>query len=157
MSKIELDSLDCKILRILSSNARKPFLEVARECGVSGAAIHQRVQKLTQHGVLEGFDSLINPSAVGYETCAYIGLFLKDPAAFDDVVERLKGVPEVVECHCTTGKYDLLVKLYARNNDHLLDLITTKLQNIVPGRTETLISFKQKFHRQVPIDEINFN
>ena len=136
---------------MLSSNARKPYLEIARECNVSGAAIHQRIQKLYSVGVLQGSESIIDPAAVGYDTCAYIGFFLSDPSKFDDMVEKLKGVPEVVECHYTTGKYDMLIKLYARNNEHLLQLIHDQLQSIGYARTETLISFKQVFKRQIPI------
>ncbi len=151
MANFQLDELDCKILKMLSSNARKPYLEIARECNVSGAAIHQRIQKLYSVGVLQGSESIIDPAAVGYDTCAYIGFFLSDPSKFDDMVEKLKGVPEVVECHYTTGKYDMLIKLYARNNEHLLQLIHDQLQSIGYARTETLISFKQVFKRQIPI------
>jgi len=149
---MQLDNLDCKILKMLSKNARKPYLEVARECNVSGAAVHQRIQKLTQQGVIQDFETLINPSAVGYDTCAYIGIFLTDPSLFDSVMEGVKQIPEVVECHCTTGKYDLLLKLYARNNNHLLHIIRDKLQNLSSARTETIISFKEEFKRQVPIE-----
>lgn len=153
MASSQLDALDYKILRMLSINARKPFLEIARECNVSGAAIHQRIQKLTGMGVLQGSESLINPAAVGYETCAYIGFFLKDPSKFSQVVERLKEIPEVVECHFTTGQYDMFIKLYAKNNDHLLRIIHTKLQNLGLARTESLISFKEVLKRQIPIIE----
>lgn len=139
------------MLQMLSQNARKPFLEIARECKVSGAAVHQRIQKLTSSGVIKGFESLVNPSSVGYETCAYVGYMLSNPYDVEDPVAKLKEVPEVVECHCTTGKYDLMVKLYARNNEHLLDIIANRLQRIVPGRTETLISFREEFRRQPPI------
>ncbi len=151
MANFQLDELDCKILKMLSSNARKPYLEIARECNVSGAAIHQRIQKLYSVGVLQGSESIIDPASVGYDTCAYIGFFLSDPSKFDEMVEKLKGVPEVVECHYTTGKYDMLIKLYARNNEHLLQLIHDQLQSIGYARTETLISFKQVFKRQIPI------
>ncbi len=153
MARQQFDALDCKIISMLSQNARTPFLEIARECGVSGAAIHQRIQKLTSSGVINGFESLISPDALGYETCAYIGFFLHDPTQFDSVVAELKKIPEVVECHMTTGKYDLLVKLYARNNSHLLEIIHGRLQGVGAGRTETLISFREAFRRQVPIDE----
>ena len=119
MANSQLDSLDYKILQMLSVNARKPYLEIARECNVSGAAIHQRIQKLINTGVLIGSESLVNPSAVGYETCAYVGFFLKDPSHFDQVAARLKEIPEVVECHFTTGQYDMFIKLYAKNNHHL--------------------------------------
>lgn len=139
---------------MLSENARRPFLEIARECNVSGAAIHQRVQKLAAQGVIQGYETLINPSAMGYDTCAYIGVFLSDPSQFDNVASELYKIPEVVEVHYTTGKYDLLIKLYARNNKHLLQLIHDRLQTIVSGRTETLISFKEEFRRQLPIDNI---
>ena len=155
MAKPQLDTLDYKILKMLSVNGRKPFLEIARECGVSGAAIHQRIQKLMALGVLKGTECLINPSAVGYDTCAYIGLFLKDPSQFDEVVEKLKAIPEVVEVYYTTGQYDLFIKLFARNNDHLLHIIHEQLQGLGLARTESLISFKEVFRRQLPVSEDN--
>lgn len=147
----QLDSLDIKILQMLANNARKPFLEIARECNVSGAAIHQRIQKLSSIGVIKGYEMLIEPSAVGYDTCAYIGFFLKDPSQFNHVVEELKKIPEVIECHFTTGQYDIFIKLYARNNDHLLHIIHDQLQHLGLARTESLISFKEVFKRQIPI------
>ncbi|MDE6191720.1 MAG: Lrp/AsnC ligand binding domain-containing protein [Muribaculum sp.] len=153
MAKAQLDSLDYKILKTLSTNGRKPFLEIARECNVSGAAIHQRIQKLMSMGVLRGSECLINPASVGYDTCAYIGFFLKDPGKFDEVVERLRMIPEVVEVHFTTGQYDMFIKLYARNNDHLLHIIHEQLQGLGLARTESLISFKEVFKRQLPIDD----
>lgn len=152
MKRLQLDTLDIKILQMLANNARKPFLEIARECNVSGAAIHQRIAKLTSIGVIKGSECLIEPSAVGYDTCAYIGFFLKDPSQFPHVIEELEKIPEVVECHFTTGQYDMFIKLYARNNDHLLHLIHTRLQKLGLARTESLISFKEVFKRQVPIN-----
>lgn len=154
MPNNQFDSLDCKILSLLSQNARKPFLEIARECNVSGAAVHQRIQKLTSQGVIQGFESLISPAAIGYDTCAYIGFILTDPAKAEEVTQALQSIPEVVEVHYTTGKYDLLAKLYAHNNRHLLQLIHDRLQSINAGRTETLISFKEEFRRPVPIDNV---
>ena len=99
MGHHQLDSLDEQILKLVASNARIPFLEVARACNVSGAAIHQRVQKLTNLGRLKGSEFIIDPEKVGYETCAYVGLYLKNPEQFDSVFEGLKQIPEVVECH----------------------------------------------------------
>lgn len=151
MARIQLDSLDVKILRQLSNNARMPFLEIARACGVSGAAIHQRVSKLLQLGIISGSELLIDPSTIGYETCAFMGFFLKDPSNFKEVVEKLREIPEVVECHYTTGEYDIFIKLFAKNNDHLLHLIHEKLQNLGLSRTESLISFKEVFRRPLPI------
>ena len=147
----KLDSLDYKILRMLSLNARKPYLEIARACNVSGAAIHQRIQKLTNLGILQGSQYIVDPEKIGYETCAFIGLNLKHPETFDEVVEELKKIPEIVECHFTTGKYDMFIKLYARNNHHLLSIIHDKLQPLNLARTETLISFHEAIKRQMPI------
>lgn len=153
MASLKLDSLDYKILKMLSLNARKPYLEIARSCNVSGAAIHQRIQKLYSMGVINGSITLINPATVGYDTCAYIGFFLNDPSKFNEVVDRLKAIPEIVECYFTTGKYDMFVKLYAKNNDHLLSVIHDKFLKMGLGRSETLITFKEVFKRQIPINE----
>ena len=139
---------------MISDDARVPFLEVARACGVSGAAIHQRIQKLTNMGILKGSQFIIDPEKVGYETCAYIGLNLKNPGSFDEVVEKLKQIPEVVECHYTTGDYDLFIKIYAINNHHLLNIIHDKLQPLGLARSESIISFHSAIDRQLPISEL---
>lgn len=148
---ITLDALDQKILDLIANDARIPFLEVARECKVSGAAIHQRIQKLVQQGVIKGSQFIFDPEKIGFGTCAFVGLFLKDPSDFDRVLVALKGIPEVVECHYTTGNYDMFVKLYARDNAHLLSIIHDKLQHIGIQRSETIISFNEAFNRQLPI------
>ena len=154
MAHHQLDVLDKKILKMIAADARVPFLEVARACNVSGAAIHQRVQKLTALGVLKGSQFIVDPESVGFETCAYIGLYLKDPSSFEDVTEALKKIPEIVECHYTTGQYDIFIKLYARNNHHLLSIIHDKLQPLNLARTETIISFNEAIQRQLPVDSI---
>ena len=141
MAHHNLDLLDKKILRLIAEDARIPFLEVARSCNVSGAAIHQHIQKLTNLGILKGSRFIIDPEKVGYETCAYIGLYLQNPAKFDDVVDELRKIPEVVECHYTTGGFDMFIKIYARNNHHLLNVIHDKLQPLGLSRSETVISF----------------
>lgn len=153
MAYRSLDKLDRKILGLIAEDARIPFLEVARSCNVSGAAIHQRIQKLTNLGILLGSQFLIDPEKIGYETCAYIGLYLKNPEDFDRVVEALKKIPEVVECHITTGDYDLFIKIFARHNHHMMDIIHDKLQPLGLSRSKSLISFKTVIDRPLPIEE----
>lgn len=153
MGHHQLDALDRKILRMIAEDARIPFLEVARACNVSGAAIHQRIQKLTNIGVLKGSRFIIDPESIGYETCAYVGINLKNPEKFDVAVEALKEIPEVVECHYTTGDYDLFIKIFAINNHHLLDIIHDKLQPLGLSRSETIISFGSAFTRQLPMSD----
>lgn len=151
MEQYTLDELDIQILKMVAGNARIPFLEVARECNVSGAAIHQRIQKLMAQGVIKGSEYILDPEKVGYMTCAYIGLFLKEPEKFDQVVKELESIPEVVECHYTTGSYDMFLKIYAHNNHHLLSIIHDKLQPLGLSRSETIISFHEAIKRQLPI------
>ena len=147
----KLDNLDKQILRMIAEDARVPFLEVARACDVSGAAIHQRIQKLTCMGVLKGSQFNIKPEKIGYETCAYIGLNLRNPEKFDDVMVELQKIPEVTECHYTTGNFDMFIKIYAKNNHHLLNIIHDKLQPLGLASSETLISFNTVFDRQLPV------
>ena len=154
MARQTIDALDRKILKLIQNDARIPFLEVARTCNVSGAAIHQRIQKLTSMGILKGSEFIIDPEKIGFETCAYVGLYLKDPEKFDDVVEKLRQIPEVTECHYTTGGYDMFIKIYARNNHHLLNIIHDKLQRLGLSRSETIVSFNAVIDRQLPIDDV---
>jgi Lrp/AsnC family transcriptional regulator for asnA, asnC and gidA len=151
MGHHSLDSLDKKILRMIAEDARVPFLEVARTCNVSGAAIHQRIQKLINLGVIKGSQFIIDPEKIGYETCAFIGLNLRTPESFDEVVNELRNIPEIVECHYTTGDYDMFIKIYALNNHHLLNIIHDKLQPLGLARSETIISFNSAFDRQLPV------
>lgn len=151
MEKIDL--LDKKILNILSKNARIPFKDVAAECGVSRAAIHQRVQHLIEEGVIMGSNFQVNPKSLGYSTCTYVGITLERGSMYKDVVEKMMLVPEIVECHFTTGPYTMLIKLYARDNEQLMELLNNRVQSI-PGvvATETLISLEQSIRRGFPID-----
>jgi Lrp/AsnC family transcriptional regulator for asnA, asnC and gidA len=154
MASQKIDKLDKKILRLIAEDARIPFLEVARICKVSGAAIHQRIQKLYNNGVLKGSQFIMEPEKIGSETCAFMGLKLKDPENFDVAVEGLKKIPEVVECHYTTGNFDMFIKIYAKNNHHLLDIIHDQLQPLGLSSSETLISFNTVISRQIPVMEM---
>lgn len=157
MEQYKLDELDKKILSLVLKDARTPFLEVARAAGVSGAAIHQRIQKLTSLGILKSSQYNVDAEKIGYETCAFIGLYLKDPERFDEVVAALRDIPEVVECHYTTGAFDMFIKVYTFNNHHLLSVIHDKLQPLGLSRSETIISFHEAFSRPVSIINKEYN
>lgn len=147
----KIDKLDRKILEIISQNARIPFKDVAEVCGVSRAAIHQRVQKMVEMKVIIGSGYHINPKVLGYNTCTYIGVKLEKGSMYKDVVPEFEKIPEVIECHFTTGPYTMLIKLFARDNEHLMELLNSQIQEI-PGviATETLISLRQSFKREIP-------
>ena len=155
MSKATLDAIDGKILQYLVRNARMPFLEIARECGISGAAIHQRIRKLDEAGVILGSRLIVDPKMMGFDVFAHINITLKDPQLLKQTVEHLKEIPEIVECHFITGSGNILVKLYCVDNEHLMRTIFDGVLRI-PGvsATETNISLQEVFQRQVNIDFI---
>lgn len=147
-----IDDLDRQILDIITKNARIPYLEVARECGVSGAAIHQRVQRLIRIGVIKGSEFIVDPALVGLKTCAFVGVFLDSPSRSKDTINMFKDIPEIIECHYTTGNYSLFIKVYARDNEHLRNILSDKIQSVEGVlRTETLISLEESINRQIPV------
>lgn len=149
----KIDNLDRKILKIVMWNARIPSKDVAVECGVSRAAIHQRIQRMIDLKVITGSGYYVNPKDLGFYTCTFIGVNLERGALYREVVPELRRIPEITECHFTTGPYTMLIKLFARDNEHLMDLLNNKIQKI-PGvtGTETLISLDHSIHRHLPID-----
>ncbi len=155
MPKTNLDAIDRKILRYLIKNARMPFLEIARECGISGAAIHQRIRKLDESGVILGSRLIVDPKMMGFDVCAHINITLKDPEMLRQTVEYLKEIPEIVECHIITGAGNILVKLYCEDNEHLMRTIFDSVLRIKGvSATETNISLQEVFQRQVNVDFI---
>ncbi|HUX55143.1 MAG TPA: Lrp/AsnC ligand binding domain-containing protein [Williamwhitmania sp.] len=152
--KFEVDEIDRKILSFLVKNARMPFLEIARECGISGAAIHQRVKKMEDAGIIAGSQLVVKPKALGFDVCAFVGVQLSQSNQYPGVVEALRIMPEVVECHFITGPYAVMLKLFCRDNEHLMEVLVNTIQNI-PGisNTETFISLNQAIERQVYVKE----
>lgn len=149
-STYHLDEIDQKILYFLVNNARMPFLEIARECGVSGAAIHQRVKKLEANGVITGSRLLVKPQALGLNVCAYISVTLSEANKYPQVISALKHVPEIVECHFVTGRAALLLKVYCFDNDHLMEVLLNTIQKVpFIQSTDTMISLDEAFERQV--------
>ena len=150
MSDYKIDEMDRKILSFLVKDARMPFLEIARECGVSGAAIHQRVNKLEDAGIITGFSATVKPSALGSPVCAFIMMNISEANKFNDVIAALKKIPEVVECHFITGHSSMLIKLYCSDFDHLMNVVLNAIQKIpAVDSTETMISLSEAFQRQV--------
>lgn len=154
MQSYQLDEIDRKILGLLVKNARMPFLEIARECGVSGAAIHQRVRKLEVNEVITGSRLLVKPQALGLNVCAFISVSLSEANKYPEVIEAFRKIPEIVECHFVTGRYTLLVKLYCYDNDHLMEVLMNTIQKIqYVQSTETQISLENAIERQVWVKE----
>lgn len=153
MDRPYFDDLDLHILKALSENARTPYLEIAREVGVSGAAVHQRVQRLMLHKVIKGSRCLLDSSALGYNVVAYLGINAMPGIDVEQLVEDLSAVEEIAECHIVTGRYDVIVKLFARDNSSILEIIREKILPLNVAATETMVSFREVFSRSVPISK----
>ncbi|ALM08755.1 transcriptional regulator [Sediminicola sp. YIK13] len=149
---IKIDGIDKKILRFLMTDARKPILEIARHIGISGAAIHQRLRKLEASGLIAGSKFIVNPKVLGYTTMAYIGIYLDKAMSNPLAVKELEKIPEVLECHYTTGNWSILIKVLCRDNEHLMHVLNRDIQQIEGvSRTETFISLNQQIDRQITI------
>jgi Lrp/AsnC family transcriptional regulator for asnA, asnC and gidA len=150
--QIEIDGIDKEILRDLMEDARKPILQIANKIGISGAAIHQRLRKLEQSGVIAGSKFVVNTKVLGYSTMAFIGIYLEKASSNPEVVKELKKIPEVLECHYTTGNWSILIKIICKDNEHLMQLLNKKIQQINGvSRTETYISLEQQIERQIQL------
>ena len=149
---IKIDGIDKRILRHLMQDARKPILEIARDIGISGAAIHQRLRKLEKSGLIAGSKFMINPKVLGYRTMAYIGIYLDKAMSNPVAVKELEKIPEVLECHYTTGDWSILIKVLCKDNEHLMQVLNKEIQQIEGvSRTETFISLAQQIDRQISI------
>lgn len=154
MSK--LDSLDRRILKELEDDRRIAVSEIARKCHLTGSAIHQRINKLIENNIIDPHTYAPNKKALGYNTLAFVGVQINliDKRTHLQVFDYLKSIPEVVELHNVTGKHSFLLKIYAKSNEHLKELLVKKVQSIIEVvATETFISLEEGFSRNVPIEE----
>ena len=150
-----LDKIDTQIINLLTTNATLPFLQIARKCKISGAAVHQHFKKIKQQKILGEATFKIIPKSLGFNTCAFIGLQLQtnDAGKHDNILSQLKKVPEIVECHSITGRYSIFIKVYTPSNEALRTLIVEKIQTIPEIiSTETFLSLGESFMRQVPVE-----
>jgi Lrp/AsnC family transcriptional regulator for asnA, asnC and gidA len=150
--ELKLDGIDKMILNRLMVDARTPILSIAREIGISGAAIHQRLRKLEASGLISGSKFVINPKVLGFKTLAFVGIFLDSSSKYREAIKRMQDIDEVIESHYTTGNYAIFVKILCRDNEHLMQVLNHQIQNIKGvARTETFISLDQQIDRQIKI------
>ena len=150
---MKIDGIDKKILIELTSNSRIPILEISRKIGISGAAIHQRIRKLNNSGLISGQHLKLNPKALGYTTLAFVGVYFDKAERNSQAIKEMKKIPEILECHYTTGNWSVLIKILCKNNEHLMTLLNKQIQSINGvSRTETFISLEQQIDRQISIN-----
>ncbi|MBU86534.1 MAG: transcriptional regulator [Flavobacteriaceae bacterium] len=150
---MKLDGIDKKILRELIADSRKPILEISRNIGISGAAIHQRIKKLNENKLISGQHLKVNPKILGYTTLAFIGIYFDKAERNSEAIKKMKDIPEILECHYTTGNWSVLIKVICKNNEDLMNLLNKQIQSIDGvARTETFISLEQQIERQISIN-----
>ncbi len=151
MSKnYEIDNVDLKILNILMEDAKIPYTEVAKKVYVSGGTVHVRMKKLEEMGVVTGTTLKMDYTKLGYDVTCFLGIYLEKSSLYDDVVKKLRSIPEVVKVHYTTGDYNIFLKIHCKDTRHLRDVLHDKIQ-YVEGieRTETFISLEESLNRHL--------
>jgi Lrp/AsnC family transcriptional regulator, regulator for asnA, asnC and gidA len=151
---VEIDELDAKILTLLLHNARMPFTDVANEVHTSSGTVHVRMKKLESLGVVRGAQLLLSPAKLGFDICAFLGIYLEKGSLYKQVVAELETIAEIIELHYTTGNYNILAKIVCRDTQHLRSVLNDKIQAI-PGieRTETFISLEESLQRPISLEE----
>lgn len=149
---IQIDGIDKILLNELMQDARISINRLAKQVGISGAAVHQRIKKLEKSGLIQGSQVMINPKKLGYTTLAFVGIYLDKAMNNPSAVAQLKKIDEVLECHYTTGDWSVLVKILCKDNEHLMNLLNNQIQKIAGiSRTETFISLDQQISRQIKV------
>ncbi len=150
-AEYHLDKIDKEIIYMLMDNAKTSLAQISKNVGISTTAVHQRIKKLENAGVMENSISFLNPRKIGYKVVSYIGVFLEQPSHYQDAIRALKDINEVVEAHYTTGNYTIFLKVLCKDNDHLMEILNKiqKLKGVT--RTETFISLEQSISRQLKV------
>ena len=149
---MKIDGIDKKIILELTNNSRTPILEISRKIGISGAAIHQRIRKLEECGLISGHHLKLNPKVLGYSTLAFVGVYFDKAERNAEAIKQMKTIPEILECHYTTGNWSVLIKILCKDNEDLMEILTKKIQTIQGvSRTETYISLEQQINRQISL------
>ena len=147
-----MDSIDCRIINFLRKNAKIPIAELSEQIGISGAAIHKRIKKLENKKIFTGSQINVDPKKIGFTTLAFIGIYLEKAVDVNFAIKELNAIEEITECHYTTGDWSILIKIYCKDNEHLMKLLNKRIQAINGvSRTETFISLDQQISRQIKV------
>lgn len=148
----EIDDIDLKILSHLMLDAKTPYTEIAKKVFVSGGTVHVRMKKMEEMGIVQGTTLQLDYSKLGFDVTCFLGIYLQKSSLYDDVVEQLRQIPEIVKIHYTTGDYNIFSKLHCRDTNHLREVLQDKIQRIEGiDRTDTLISLEESLSRPIQL------
>lgn len=143
---VVLDEIDKGLLRILQENAKTPYSKISKELGISEATVHLRIRKLVKQGVIKRFQAIVDPEKIGKDVVAIIALTV-DPRRYENVLERLKALPDVYSIYDVTGEYYTLLKVRVGSKEAL-----TKVLDEI-GRVEGVESTRTMFVLRVIKEE----
>lgn len=148
----QLDNVDKSILAILMEDARIPYTEIAEKVFVSPGTVHVRMRKMEKMGLVKGTQLILDESQLGYDITAFLGIYLLNSSLYGQVLEKLKEVDEVIDCHYTTGSYSMFIKIVCKDTKHLKNVLHDKIQSISGiERTETFISLEESINRPMKL------
>lgn len=150
-----IDAIDIKIINALLANSRTSTTKISESLKISNVATQQRISKLEKAGIITGYTARVNYTMIGMKTIAYVGIFLEKAKDYKEVIEQLKAVPQISQAHFTTGNYSIFAKISAKDNENLMDILSSKIQNIDGiARTETFISLHEGINQSLFLEEI---
>jgi Lrp/AsnC family transcriptional regulator, regulator for asnA, asnC and gidA len=152
LENLKLDSTDLKILSLLMEDAFLPYSKIGELVFVSGATVHVRMKKMEDMGIVKGAQLVVNPSKLGWDISAFLGIYLDKSSLYDEVANDLERIPEVVSINYTTGIYSIFAKIVCRDTEHLRIVLHDKIQKVAGiQRTETFISLDERTARSLPL------
>lgn len=148
----KIDKTDLQILELLMQDAKRPYTEIAKKINVSQGTVHVRMNKMTEAGIIGKTTLQLNYAKLGYDIMAFIGIFLEKSGLYEQVLAKLKNIPEITSIHYTTGNYSMFIKIHCRDTNHLKEVLHDKLQQVQGiDRTETMISLGESLDRNLKL------
>lgn len=149
---VGMDNLDLQILSSLMQDAQEPYTEIAKRLEISSGTVHGRMRKLREKGVVTGSHLEIDATKLGYDICAFVGVFLEKGSFYNEIADKLYDIEEITEIHYTTGRYSMFIKIVCRNTKELRSVLNDKIQTISSiQRTETFISLEESMIRPIKV------
>ncbi len=148
-----LDSIDVKILEVLQKNARVSISELSKQVNLSLSAVSERLKKLEASSIIEQYTTIINPSSMEKELSVLMLVSLENTSEVNDVLEFVKGVDDILECHHITGEYDYALKITTKNTETLEQLMRSikSLKGVRHCQTNVILSSSKNRYSIKPI------
>ena len=147
-----LDEFDINIIKELEKDGRMAYSAIAANLKISNTMVHQRINRLTEQGILTGIKPVINEKKIGYDWGSFTGITLNKDQDSNRIIEELKNIPEITECYYITGSFTLYIKIIAKDHEHMRKVLYEKIDTI-PGiaKTDSIIELGCAFKRNVSL------